>query len=111
LKPTGSIVHTDERKGYAKFGENGHLHSTVNHAAKEYARDGSRVNTLEAYFGILKRSIRSTHIWVSPKHMPKYLAEFEYCMNLRRTPKLMFDLMLSFKRLMPKAAEPEPIPF
>jgi hypothetical protein len=43
--------------------------------------------------------------------MPKYLAEFEYCMNLRRTPKLMFDLMLSFKRLMPKAAEPEPIPF
>ena len=107
----GSTIHTDEWKGYAKLGEKGYEHSTVNHAAKEYARDGSHVNTLEAYFGILKRSIRSTHIWVSPKHMPKYLAEFEYRMNLRRAPDLMFRLMLSFERLVPRMTEPEPPPF
>ena len=107
----GSTIHTDEWKGYAKLGEKGYEHSTVNHAAKGYARDGSHVNTLEAYFGILKRSIRSTHIWVSPKHMPKYLAEFEYRMNLRRAPDLMFRLMLSFERLVPRMTEPEPPPF
>jgi hypothetical protein len=31
--------------------------------------------------------------------MPKYLAEFEYRMNMRRVPKLMFDLMLTFRQL------------
>jgi hypothetical protein len=31
--------------------------------------------------------------------MPKYLAEFEYRMNLRKVPKLLFDLMLSFRQL------------
>ena len=34
---------------------------------REYARDGSHVNTLEGYFSILKRSIRSTHTLVSRK--------------------------------------------
>ena len=43
--------------------------------------------------------------------MPKYLAEFEYRMNLRRTPALMFRLMLSFRRLVPRAIGPEPVPF
>jgi len=31
---------------------------------------------------------------MSERHMPKYLAEFEYRMNLRQVPKLVFDLML-----------------
>jgi len=95
----GSTIHTDEYASYRKLAKQGYVHSAVNHSAGEYARDGSHVNTLEAYFSILKRSIRSTHIWVSEKHMPKYLAEFEYRMNLRRVPDLMFRLMLSFRGL------------
>lgn len=55
----------------------------MHHRAEEWARGETHVNTLEGYFSILKRSIRSTHVWVSEKHMPKYLAEFEYRMNLR----------------------------
>jgi len=62
------------------------------------------VNTLEGYFSILKRSIRSTHTWVSAKYLPNYLCEFEYRMNPRRTPELMFRLMLSFRRLRPATA-------
>jgi ISXO2 transposase-like protein len=84
---------------------------TVNHSAQEYVSGDRHVNTLEGYFSILKRSIRSTHTWVSEKHMPNYLAEFEYRMNLRKTPRLMFALMLSFKRLVPKPVPVEPIPF
>ena len=79
--------------------DQGYEHKTVRHNAGEYARDETHTNTLESYFSILKRSIRSTHVWVSEKHMPKYLAEFEYRMNLRKVPKLMFDLMLSFQAL------------
>jgi len=30
--------------------------------------------------------------------------------QVRRTPELMFDLVLSFKRLVPKAVEPAPVP-
>ncbi len=95
----GSTVHTDEWRGYAKLEAYGYIHETVNHAAGEYARGKSHTNSIESYFGILKRSIRSTHINVSEKHLPKYLKEFEYRMNLRKVPKLMFDLMLSFHRL------------
>jgi hypothetical protein len=32
-------------------------HQTVNHAAKEYVRDGAYTNTLEGYFSIVKRGI------------------------------------------------------
>lgn len=95
----GSTIHTDEWRGYKRLAEQGYVHKTVRHGDEEWVRDDSHVNTLEGYFSILKRSIRSTHVWVSRKHMPKYLAEFEYRMNLRAAPKLMFDLMLSFARL------------
>lgn len=104
----GSTIHTDEWKPYKALAKMGYIHKSVNHSKKEYSRDGSNVNTLEAYFSILKRSIRSTHTWVSPKHMPKYLAEFEYRMNLRATPALMFRLMLSFRRLVPRPVPSHP---
>jgi hypothetical protein len=43
--------------------------------------------------------IVGTHIHVSQKHLPKYLAEFEYRWNMRAVPHLMLDrLMFSFAR-------------
>jgi transposase-like protein len=102
----GSKVHTDEWSGYRRLDKWGYDHSTVNHADGEYARDGSHVNTLEGYFSLLKRSIRATHTWVSPKYLPNYLCEFEYRMNLRSAPELMWKLMLSFRRL--PVASPSP---
>ncbi len=91
---TGSTLHTDEWPSYRTIDQHGYTHKTCDHGAKIYARDGSHVNTVEAFFGILKRSIRSTHIWVSKKHMPKYLAEFEFRHNLRGRPDLMFQRLL-----------------
>jgi transposase-like protein len=107
----GSTLHTDESPAYDRLQEQGYGRKAVTHGKKEYARGDVHVNSLEGYFSILKRSIRSTHVWVSEKHMPKYLAEFEYRMNLRKTPRLMFDLMLSFVRLVHKPPKAEPIPF
>jgi transposase-like protein len=93
----GSTIHTDEFSAYNKLADKGYTHSRVSHGLGEYARNGSHVNTVEAFFGILKRSIRSTHISVSAKHLPKYLAEFEFRQNLRRVPHLIFLRMLSFQ--------------
>lgn len=57
------------------------------------------MNTLEGFWNILKRGISGTHIHVSPKHLPKYLGEFEYRWNMRDVPHLMLDrLMYSFAR-------------
>jgi transposase-like protein len=93
----GSTMHTDEWAAYNGLTERGYKHSRVEHGKGEYARAGSHVNTVEAFFGILKRSIRSTHISVSAKHLPKYLAEFEFRQNLRKFPHLMLARMLSFQ--------------
>ncbi len=93
----GSTLHTDEWPAYRTIDQHGYDHETVEHGAGEYARNGSHVNTVEAFFGILKKSIRSTHIWVSKKHLSKYLGEFEFRHNLRKSPHLMFLRMLSFR--------------
>ena len=93
----GSTVHTDEFRSYAQLERKGYDHRTVRHADGEYARDGSHVNTLEGYFSILKRSIKSTHIHVSRKYFQNYLCEFEFRMNLRKFPETMIWEMLSFR--------------
>jgi transposase-like protein len=101
----GSTLHTDEWSAYRRIKRYGFKHRTVNHSLKEYVRGITHTNTLEGYFSILKRSIRSTHIWVSAKHLPKYLAEFEFRWNQRAAAHLMFQkLLLGFVTLRPKGA-------
>jgi hypothetical protein len=57
------------------------------------------VNSIEGFWSMLKRGISGTHIHVSPKHLSKYLGEFEYRWNMRQVPHLMLDrLMHSFAR-------------
>jgi transposase-like protein len=90
----GSRIATDE--AHAFNGLHGtYRHEAVNHSAKEYVRGPVHTNTIEAFWAWLKRGINGTHVWVSPKHLPKYLGEFEFRFNLRKHPTLMFDLLLA----------------
>ncbi len=91
----GARVATDEAKAFSNLREYGYAHGTVNHAAKEYVRGDVHTNTIEGFWAILKRGVAGAHIWVSQKHLPKYLGEFEYRFNLRKQPALMFDLLLA----------------
>ena len=91
----GSRIATDEAGAFRSLAEEGYAHGTVNHAAKEYVRGLVHTNTIESYWAQLKRSINGTHIWVSKKHLPKYLGEFEFRFNLRKSPTLMFDVLLA----------------
>ncbi|MHA3791622.1 IS1595 family transposase [Rhizorhabdus wittichii] len=95
-----SIVHTDEHKSYGGLAMYGYYHETVNHSGGEYvSAKGSTVNGIEGFWSQLKRGINGTHIHVSGKHLPKYLAEFEFRRNMRHSPHLMIDhLMVSFSR-------------
>jgi len=90
----GTRISTDEWGPYQILSSLGYDHQTVDHGSKEYARGDVHVNSVEGFWSILKRSIRGTHVWVSGKHLPKYLGEFEYRYNMRKVPELMFDRLL-----------------
>lgn len=94
----GTEIHTDELQAYNKFmGANTkYTHKTVNHSDGEYAKpDGTTTNSIENFFGHLKRSIGGTHISVSPKYLEAYVKEFEYRFNRRMRPETMLSELLS----------------
>lgn len=93
----GSTMHTDELYSYRGIDKKGYKHETVRHSAGEYVRKGVHVNAVEGFWSMIKRSINGTHVHVSKKHMQKYLGEFEFRYNMRKTPELMFNrLLLAF---------------
>ena len=55
----------------------------VDHAAKEYARGDVTTNTVESFFGVLKRGIRGVYQHVSPEHLSRYVDEFSFRHNNR----------------------------
>jgi len=100
----GSVVSTDEWRGYNNLSKAPYRHGTVNHSAKEYVRGIHHVNSLEGHWAQLKRSIRGTHVHVSAKHLWKYVSEFSYRRNFRASHHGMFNrLVASFS--LPRLAE------
>jgi len=92
----GTTISSDEFGSYRFLGQQGYRHITVSH--KSGAHVGT-TNSIEGVWAALKRSINGTHIHVSSKHLPKYLAEHEYRHNMRHLPHLMIDRpMFSFAR-------------
>ena len=73
----GSTVSTDELMSYGLLDGDGYTHGTVKHGAKEYAyydyRHGvtHHTNHVESFWRLFKKSIASTHIHVSRKHMDR----------------------------------------
>lgn len=92
---SGSIVSTDEWRGYERLGDEGFAHGTVCHGKGQWRSGAHHTNTLEGYWSLLKRSIQGTHVHVSRQHMAKYLDEFEFRYNLRHSPQAMFDRLVS----------------
>ncbi len=94
--PKGTRISSDEWLPYRVLTGLGYEHTTVDHGCRQWADGDTHVNTLEAFWSMLKRSIRGTHIHVSRQHLPKYLGEFEFRYNRRKRPETMFaDLVAS----------------
>ena len=91
----GSTVSSDEWHAYKALNKMGYKHGTVQHSDKQYVNGIFHVNSLEGFWSQLKRSIQSTHVHVSKKHLHIYLGEFEFRYNMRSTPSLMFDRLVS----------------
>ena len=67
-------------ESYRKMGlATEYKHETVNHSAGEYARPGGvHSNTVEGYFGLLKRGLYGTYHHVSEAHLQRYINEFDF---------------------------------
>jgi transposase-like protein len=70
--------------GGARIGRHYKRHQSVNHSIGEYVRGDVHTNTIEGYFSILKRGINGVYHHVSPQHLKRYLAEFDFRYNERQ---------------------------
>jgi transposase-like protein len=75
---------TDEYSGYRSMHKTFASHETVNHKEKEYARGDVTTNTVEGFFGLLKRGVNGVYHHLGPHHLHRYLAEFDFRYNARK---------------------------
>jgi transposase-like protein len=83
-----AILNTDESSMYWGIGQWWKGHESVNHTRKEYVKttkSGEKVttNTIEGFFGILKRGIDGVYHHVGRHHLHRYLSEFDFRYNAR----------------------------
>jgi hypothetical protein len=76
-------LQTDESRLYTKVGAQFAAHETINHSAKEYARDDVTTNSVEGYFSIFKRGMKGVYQHYKEKHLHRYLAEYDSRFNHR----------------------------
>lgn len=81
-----SRIITDEHLGYKGIGKHFKKgHHSVNHGRKEYVRGDIYTNTIESFFAIVKRGLIGTYHNVSKKHLHRYIGQFEFMYNTRKT--------------------------
>lgn len=74
---------TDGASYYKQITTTFKSHETVDHGAGEYVRGDVTTNTVEGFFGILKRGINGIYQHVSPAHLHRYVDEFCFRYNNR----------------------------
>jgi len=88
VKDKSGTLMTDENLKYIHVGsEFAGGHVTVEHGKQEYARpaDGAHINTAESSHALIKRGMYGVYHHVSPEHLQRYLDEFDFRWDHRRT--------------------------
>lgn len=79
-----SRILTDEWSGYRGIGKEFQGgHETVRHSRYEYVRGTVHTNSIEGFFGMMRRGLNGIYHAVSKKHLHRYLSEFEFRHNYR----------------------------
>ncbi|MBA7582414.1 IS1595 family transposase ISSpo3 [subsurface metagenome] len=92
---TGARISTDEFSSYRNLKKEGYFHDYVKHSIKEYVKGDCHIQSIEGFWSRLKNSISGTHIWVSKKHLQKYIDEFAFRYNQRGNGNFMFFELLT----------------
>ena len=61
-----------------------YVHHVISHAI-EYVNGHINTNSLEAFWSVLKRTLRGTYIAPRPKHLQKYIEEQVFRFNSRES--------------------------
>ncbi len=92
-----SVLISDEWHGYRNL-HNTYDHHVVDHGKKQYVSfDNPEIhsNSIEGFWGILKRGYNGIYNWWSRKHMQKYVDEFVFRYNVRKLDTFVkFDIFL-----------------
>jgi transposase-like protein len=76
-------IMTDDAGQYFNVKRHFKGHGVVHHARGEYARGPIHVNTLEAFYSLLKRGLIGVYHHVSPAHLRRYAGKFDFRWNNR----------------------------
>jgi transposase-like protein len=93
VNPITSTLMTDKSRSYLNAAKNYNRFS-VDHSKKEYVRGKVYVNTMDAFWSHVKRSICGTHKVVSKKYLQSYLDGFAFHYNMRRSDIERFSALL-----------------
>jgi len=81
---TDAVIITDGFGGYAGLNKEFKQHEVINHAKQEFVRGNFHTNSIEGFWGYLKRSIFGIYHQVSSKHLQRYCDENGYRYNTRK---------------------------
>jgi hypothetical protein len=95
---------TDEWVGYNEVGLGYSAHDRINHAQGVYVSGDVHTNTIEGFFGNVKRGISGNYHSVSRKWLQGYLNEFVWRYNQRRS----MDGRAIFRALVLRAVDTAP---
>ncbi len=95
----GTRTYTDEARAYSGLPR----HQSVSHSTGEYVKDRAHTNGLESFWSLMKRGYHGTYHKISPKHLGRYVSEFQGRHNWRPLDTIQqMTLMVrcsEFKRL------------
>ena len=79
-----AMVYSDEAAAYQSLPH----HEAVKHSVGEYVRGMAHTNGMESFWSMFKRSFVGTFHKLSPKHLDRYVGEFESKHNMRNAGTL-----------------------
>jgi len=82
---TSAHLMTDEHAGYTKAGRKFASHGVTSHSAGQYVDGNNHSNTVESSFSLLKRGLIGTFHHVGEQHLQRYVTEFDFRWNYRKT--------------------------
>jgi len=90
----GSEIMSDELDAYKRTAQMGYIHSSIKHGKKHYVLGNIHTNSIEGFWGILKRSVSGTYSHVSSQHLQSYVNEFAFRYNRRNANYPLFYSLL-----------------
>ncbi len=90
-----TAIYTDESAFYGTVAGTvkNHNHKTVNHKAKGWVRGDVHTETIDGYWGLLKRGVIGSFHQISIKHLNRYLSEFQFQWNHRNAQDIFVLVM------------------